>query len=280
MNLSRTAKNAAPTVLTVIGAIGVIATAVFAAKKAPEVKEKIEEAAEAKQEAFEQGEADQQELTTMEKVKIAVPEYKGAIIVGTLTIGCVFGSNYINRRTIKGLTGSLALSTAALGNYRKATRNIVGEEKEKEIRQEIAKKSAEENKIAEKQKAENKKRKEKLIIGGPGTDIEQGYYWFYEPCGDVWIKSTKKIVERATERVNQILAKKGQVSMYDLYIRLGAQKQKQVTENLDVGWMKNYIWDFSKVEGIDIYCRPELEQDETLWYDLEIMPIDKFSDLF
>lgn len=270
MNFGRAAKNAAPTLLTILGAAGVIATAVFAAKKAPAVKEKIEKA---------QEESDE-ELTTMDKVKIAAPEYKEAIIIGTVTVGCIFGSNYINRRTIKGLTGSLALSTAALGNYRKATRNIVGEEKEKEIRHEIAKKSAEENKIAEKQKTENKKREEKIPIGGPGTDIEQGYYWFYEPCGDVWIKSTKKIVERANERMNQILAKKGQVSMYDFYIRLGAQKQKQVTENLDVGWMKNYIWDFSKAEGIDIYCRPELEQDETLWYEFEITPIDKFTDLF
>ena len=78
----------ASTILTFIGAGGVIATSVIAVKATPGALKLLERAKEEKGE----------DLTTLEKVKVAGPAYIPAVVTGASTIACIFGANVLNKR--------------------------------------------------------------------------------------------------------------------------------------------------------------------------------------
>ena len=96
MNVQTFIKRNAPTILTCLGAIGVIATAVMAVKGTPKALTLLENAKEEKEE----------ELTKLEKFKIAGPVYTPAIITGAATIACIFGSNIISKNQQAAIIGT------------------------------------------------------------------------------------------------------------------------------------------------------------------------------
>ena len=87
MDVQTFIKRNASTILTCLAATGVIATAVMAVKGTPKALTSLENAKEEKEE----------ELTKLEKFKIAGPVYVPAIITGAATIACIFGSNIISK---------------------------------------------------------------------------------------------------------------------------------------------------------------------------------------
>ena len=119
----------ASTILTCIGAIGVVATAVLAAKETPKALALVEKAEEEKGE----------ELTNLEKVKVAAPAYIPAIAVGASTIICVFGANILNKRTQATLAGAYPLIDRTYKEYRKKVDELYGEGASDEVQVELAK---------------------------------------------------------------------------------------------------------------------------------------------
>lgn len=106
------------TILTVLGAIGVVGTAIATAKATPKVVYLLETAEEEKGE----------ELTMLETVKVAAPSYIPSILLGTATIGCIFGANMLNKRTQAALTSAYMLLDRSYNEYRQKADEVYGED--------------------------------------------------------------------------------------------------------------------------------------------------------
>ena len=122
-------KRNTPTLLTCLGAAGVIATVVLAVKETPKALNLLENSEKEKGE----------ELTRLEKVKIASPVYIPSIITGIATITCIFSSNIISKTQQATLMSAYALLDNTYKEYRKKADELYGEQAGEQIREEIAK---------------------------------------------------------------------------------------------------------------------------------------------
>lgn len=116
------------TILTCVGAVGVVATAVTSAKATPKALALLEIAKEEKGE----------DLTTIEKVKIAGPTYIPTILIGASTIACLFGANGLNKRDQAALMSAYALLDNSFKEYKAKLKELYGEEAHQNIINSIA----------------------------------------------------------------------------------------------------------------------------------------------
>ena len=129
MNAKLFLKRNGSTILTVLGGVGVVATAVTAVKATPKAINLIEVYEEQKGE----------DLTTLEKVRVAGPHYIPAILIGAGTIACIFGANVLNKRNQASLMSAYALIDNSYKEYKKKVAELYGEETHKEVVSSIAK---------------------------------------------------------------------------------------------------------------------------------------------
>lgn len=129
----RFCKRNAPTILTVLGGAGVVATTVLAVKATPKAMKLLEKAEEEKKE----------ELTVMEKVKIAGPSYIPAVITGIGTLTCIFGANVTNKKQQAALVSAYTLVDSSFKEYKQKLKELYGEETHQEIVNAIAVEKAE-----------------------------------------------------------------------------------------------------------------------------------------
>ena len=129
MDIKRVLKRNSSTILTCIGAAGVIFTAVTAVKATPKATRLLDKVKEEKGE----------DLTTLEKIKVAGPHYIPSILIGAGTIACIFGANVLNKRNQASLASAYALIDNSYKEYKRKVAELYGEEAHKEVISSIAK---------------------------------------------------------------------------------------------------------------------------------------------
>ena len=112
-----------PTILSIGAAIGVVVSNVLTNKASIKATLKIDEVEKKKH----------RELTFIEEVKVVAPIYAPSIVVGAATIGCIFGSNFLNKKQLAALAGAMSLLQANFKRYRDEVVHEVGKEKEEDI---------------------------------------------------------------------------------------------------------------------------------------------------
>lgn len=112
-----------PTILSIGAAIGVVVSNVLTNKASIKATLKIDEVEKKKH----------RELTFVEEVKVVAPIYAPSIVVGAATIGCIFGSNFLNKKQLAALAGAMSLLQANFKRYREEVVHEVGKEKEEDI---------------------------------------------------------------------------------------------------------------------------------------------------
>lgn len=122
-------KKHSPTILTCVGAVGVVATTVTAVKATPKAILLLDDAKKEKGE----------DLTKLEKVKIAGPAYIPTAILGVSTLACIFGANVLNHRAQASIMSAYALIDNGYKDYRKKVDELYGEEAGEQVRAGIAK---------------------------------------------------------------------------------------------------------------------------------------------
>lgn len=121
-------KNGA-TILTCVGVVGVAATAVASAKATTKASYILEAA------KLEKGE----DLTTVEKIKIAGPSYIPAVLLGASTITCVLGANIINKRTQASLVSAYGVLNHSYKEYVDKVNELYGNEVTQKIEEKLTK---------------------------------------------------------------------------------------------------------------------------------------------
>ena len=195
-------KRNSATILTVVGAAGVIATTVTAVKATPKAMLLLENAEGMKGE----------ELTKLEKVKVAGPAYIPSVVLGVGTLACIFGANMLNQRNQASLMSAYALLDSGYKDYRKKVDDLYGEEAGQQVRAGIAKDKYEEE---------------------PARVIEDGKRLYYDFYSSRYFEATPAAVKRAEYEVNRTL-------MLDDGVFLNEWYQLLDLEPLECGW--NFGW--------------------------------------
>lgn len=112
-----------PTILSIGAAVGVVVSNILTNKASIQATLKVDEIEKKKH----------RELTFIEEVKVVAPIYAPSIVVGAATIGCIFGSNFLNKKQLAALAGAMSILQANFKRYRAGVVNEVGEKKEENI---------------------------------------------------------------------------------------------------------------------------------------------------
>ena len=181
-------KSHGSTILTYVGGVGVIATAISAAKAAPEANELLNRAKEKKGE----------DLTVLETIKVASPKYIPTLLLGASTIACIFGANVLNKRQQAALMSAYALIDNSYKEYRKKVTELYGEDADREVKNEIAKDHYNEN-----------------------DDYGDGLELFYDEYSQRYFRSTEMDVLKAEYNLNRILSESCGAFLNEFYELLG-----------------------------------------------------------
>lgn len=227
------------TILTVLGSVGVIATSVLTAKATIKAVKLVENERCRRQE-YKTIFADNQryetvvipDLTTKEIVKLAWKPYIPATISGLSTIVCIFGANYLSKRSQASLMSAYALLNNSYQEYREKTKELFPKETVK-FEHEIIKSKLNQN---------------------IELDEDKELFYDYQSMRD--FQSTFEEVERAELLLNQKLSQDGFACLNDFYDYLGIP---HVAYGYQLGW--------STIESDEVYGQTPLK----LMFDKAIM---------
>lgn len=128
MNVKMTLRRNSPKILTILAAMGTVSTAFATARATPKALLLIREAESQKGE----------DLTALEKVKVAAVPYIPAVLLGSATIVCIFGAQMLNRKTQSSMASAYALLDQSFKDYRRKLKELYGDEADKKVIEALA----------------------------------------------------------------------------------------------------------------------------------------------
>ena len=123
-NAKKYVKKNAASGLTLAAIAGVIVTAYYVKKETPEANKKLEE---------------NKDANIPEKAGILIGAYPKSFAAGGITIGCIYGANYLNQKNIAALSAICATQASKNITIDKKMREIIGKEKTDEVNSEAIK---------------------------------------------------------------------------------------------------------------------------------------------
>lgn len=241
----RNLQQLSPTILTFLGVGGVITTsalAVRATPKAHQLKLDVEDYGGDKLDIF---------LATW---KCYIP----AALVGTATIACILGANVLNKKQQASIASIYALADQTYQQYRKAAKEVYGEDADNQIKAQVAKDiyiSCDGYKVY-----------------SPDLDSASEKVLFYDYYSNRYFTSTVAAVINAQYHLNRNWSLKGEVVINDFYEYLGIDKIK----GGDVGWADDFVeqgfmwidFDISKVimdDGLECFVVSAVHEPEAFY---------------
>lgn len=205
-----------PEILTGIGIAGMITTVVLAVRATPKAEKLIEEYMDERGYTKDVKPSD---IPKKEVVMAAWKPYIPAAVTGTVSIACLIGANSVNARRNAAIATAYKLSEAALSEYKDKVVEVIGEKKEKVVREKIAEDKLEKNPVNDSQ----------IFM------TEKGNTLFLEPVSGQYFRSDIDIVKRTINEVNETMLNSpfGYVSVNDLYDALGLEP---TSTGDDLGW--------------------------------------------
>lgn len=228
-----------PTALAVLASAGVVATAVFASKNAIKATKRIEVATDKKPLKTTTTYADNEPLMTVEhnsltkreKFLAAAPAYIPTVIVGAATIACIVGSTVLSKRSQASLMSAYALVNTSYNQYRKAAKEVYGDDADAKIKKQIAIDEFDGDRAVFINGA--------TLTTGPASEDTDEKVLFYEPYTKRYFWSTVRKVQEAEYHLNRMINIAGGVSIGEFLEFLG------LTVNDDslyfTGWGADWI---------------------------------------
>ena len=250
MSIQLFLKRNSSTILTCIGAVGVVATSIMAVKATPKALTLLEKAKEEKGE----------ELTKLEKVKVAGPAYIPSVVTGTATLACIFGAQVLNKRQQAALTSAYALLNQSYKEYKNKVDDLYGKEAGENVRAEIAKDKYEE-------------------LEAPPT-IQDDTQLFFDFYSGRYIETTPDRIQRAEYELNRLITVNGGASVNEFYELIGLEP---MTEYEYIGWASTQIQEMYWKSWVEFEHQPvalenEFEEDTGLECIIIHMPMEPVPD--
>lgn len=221
--LKRTIKSAgrvltkySPGILTGIGITGMIGATFMAVKATPKALYLIETKKE---------ESEVEELTPVETIKTCWKCYIPATLTTVLSAVCLIGASTVSAKRNAALATAYSISEAALREYQEKVVEVVGEKKEKAVRDAVAKNQIERDPVT---------KSEVVIIDSNSNTL------CYEPLSGRYFKSTIDKIKKAEIKLDRQMIQEMYVSLNDFYWEIGLDGTDlgdQMGWNLSKGYM-------------------------------------------
>ena len=221
--LKRTIKSAervltkySPGILTGIGIAGMIGATFMAVKATPKALYLIETKKE---------ESEVEELTPVETIKICWKYYIPATLTTVLSAACLIGASTVSAKRNAALATAYSISEAALREYQEKVVEVIGEKKEKAVRDAVAKDQIERDPVT---------KSEVVIIDSNSNTL------CYEPLSGRYFKSTIDKIKKAEIKLDRQMIQEMYVSLNDFYWEIGLDGTDlgdQMGWNLSKGYM-------------------------------------------
>lgn len=214
-----------PEILTGLGIAGMITTTVLAVKATPKALDLIETE---KRERYveEKGSIDVDPYfldyhkplpSKLDYIKVAWKPYIPAALTGVFSIACLIGASSVHVRRNAAIATAYKLSETALTEYREKVIETIGEKKEKDVRDKVAKGRVENNPVS----------KNEVIITKKGETLCMDY------LSKRYFKSDIHQIKRAINELNRQMLNDMYVSLNDLYDELGLD---HIPLGYELGW--------------------------------------------
>ena len=221
--LKRTIKSAgrvltkySPGILTGIGIAGMIGATFMAVKATPKALYLIETKKE---------EAEVEELTPVETIKTCWKCYIPATLTTVVSAACLIGASTVSVKRNAALATAYSISEAALREYQEKVVEVVGEKKEKAVRDAVAKDQIERDPVT---------KSEVVIIDSNSNTL------CYEPLSGRYFKSTIDKIKKAEIKLDRQMIQEMYVSLNDFYWEIGLDETDlgdKMGWNLSKGYM-------------------------------------------
>ena len=202
--LKRTIKNAervltkySPGILTGIGIAGMIGATFMAVKATPKALYLIETKKE---------ESEVEELTPVETIKTCWKCYIPAALTTVVSAACLIGASTVSAKRNAALATAYSISEAALREYQEKVVEVIGEKKEKAVRDAVAKDQIERDPVT---------KSEVVIIDSNSNTL------CYEPLSGRYFKSTIDKIKKAEIKLDRQMIQEMYVSLNDFYWEIG-----------------------------------------------------------
>ena len=205
----KTISKHSPEILTGLGIAGFITTTVMAVKATPKAMWLIEE---------EKDTLEKDKLTVVETVKVAWKPYIPAAITGISSVACIIGASSVNYKRNAALATAYQVSRAALSEYKEKVVETIGEKKEKQIRDKVAKDKIEKHPAS----------KTEVII------TDNGNVLCYDPLSGRYFNSSIEYIRKVVNDLNfRMIGGEMYVSLNEFYNEIGLSDIKRGD---DIGW--------------------------------------------
>ena len=186
-----------PGILTGIGITGMIGATFMAVKATPKALYLIETKKE---------EAEVEELTSVETIKTCWKCYIPAALTTVVSAACLIGASTVSAKRNAALATAYSISEAALREYQEKVVEVVGEKKEKVVRDAVAKDQIERDPVT---------KSEVVIIDSNSNTL------CYEPLSGRYFKSTIDKIKKAEIKLDRQMIQEMYVSLNDFYWEIG-----------------------------------------------------------
>ena len=186
-----------PGILTGIGITGMIGATFMAVKATPKALYLIE----AKKE-----ESEVEELTPVETIKTCWKCYIPATLTTVVSAACLIGASTVSAKRNAALATAYSISEAALREYQEKVVEVIGEKKEKAVRDAVAKDQIERDPVT---------KSEVVIIDSNSNTL------CYEPLSGRYFKSTIDKIKKAEIKLDRQMIQEMYVSLNDFYWEIG-----------------------------------------------------------
>jgi hypothetical protein len=211
----------APQILTGLGIAGFFSAIGMSISATPEAARKIE---------AKKKEMGVHTLSVIETVKVAGPCYIPAAIAAATSTACLIGANSVNGKKTAALATAYHLSETALSEYREKVIEKIGEKREGEIRDEVAKSRLRE------------------VVGSSEIIIPgQGNIRCFDSVSEKLFFSDYDTILGARNDFNHRLNSEMYLSMNDFLYLLNVS---YMPTGDDIGWNKNNPMDISLVSEL------------------------------
>ena len=202
--LKRTIKSAgrvltkySPGILTGIGITGMIGATFMAVKATPKALYLIESKKE---------ESEVEELTPVETIKTCWKCYIPATLTTVVSAACLIGASTVSAKRNAALATAYSISEAALREYQEKVVEVIGEKKEKAVRDAVAKDQIDRDPVT---------KSEVVIIDSNSNTL------CYEPLSGRYFKSTIDKIKKAEIKLDRQMIQEMYVSLNDFYWEIG-----------------------------------------------------------
>lgn len=197
-----------PEILIGLGVAGLLGTTILAVRETPKVLKLLDKKKE---------ELNVEKLSVKDTVKTVWKNYIPCAVLAVTSVACIVGASNISARRNAALAAAYAIGNKAFSDYKEEVINLLGDEKEKEIKEKVADRRLKENPVASKE----------VII----TDVNE--HLCYDEITGRYFKSSQNKIKEAQNVINDRLRDEMWVSLNDLYYELGLPN---VRVGDDLGW--------------------------------------------